>query len=127
MGTITERKRKGGSIAYRAEVVRKRAGKVVLKLTETFDRKKAAEAWIEAKEKALEKPGALDAAIAARKIPTSSTLGDAINRTLTGRVKAVGRTTKDNLRIVGRNEISKLKCEDVESRHRPAGPGTSRG
>lgn len=117
MGTITPRKRKDGSIAYRAEVVRKRDRKIVLKLVETFDRLKAAETWIEAKEKALARPGALDAAIAAKKTPVRSTLGDAIDRTLTGRVKEVGRTTKDNLRIVGRNEISNLKCEDVESRH----------
>jgi hypothetical protein len=102
MGSITERKRKDGTTGYRAEIVRKRAGKVVLKLTETFDRRKAAQDWIDAKEKALEKPGALDAAIAAKKLPTSSTLGDAINRTLTGRVKEVGRITKDNPRREGR-------------------------
>ena len=34
MGTITPRKRKDGSIAYRAEVVRKRDRKIVLKLVD---------------------------------------------------------------------------------------------
>jgi hypothetical protein len=57
MGSITERKRKDGTTGYRAEVVRKRAGNVVLKLTETCDRRKAAQDWIAGKEKAVEKPG----------------------------------------------------------------------
>jgi integrase len=117
MGTITPRPRKDGSVGYRAEVVRKRGGMIVLKLVETFDRLKAADAWIEKKEKELDRPGALEAAIAARKGPARSTLGDAIDRTLTGRIKEVGRTTRDNLRIARRHDISTSLCEDVESRH----------
>lgn len=117
MGSITPRKRKDGSIGYRTEVVRKRGGKVVLKLVETFDRLKAAENWIDKKEKELDRPGGLEAAIAAKISPARSTLGDAIDRTLTGRIKEVGRTTKDNLRIARRHDISAFLCEDVESRH----------
>src|SRR5690606_5005129 len=117
MGTITERKRKDGSTAYRAEVVRKRDRKAVLRLVETFDRRKAAQDWIKTKEKALEKPGALEQAIAAGKGPANSTLGDAIDQTLAGRVREIGRTTQDNPRIARRHTISEMSCEDIESRH----------
>lgn len=118
MGTITLRSRKDDTIAYRAEVVRKRGGKVVLKLVETFDRLKAAEAWIEKKEKELSSPAAVDAAILNKKKPTNSTLlGEAIMRTLTDRVKDVGKTTKGNLQIVGRHPVSSKPCADIESRH----------
>lgn len=114
MGTITPRPRKDGSVGYRAEVVRKRVG---LKLVETFDRRKAAQDWIDRKEKELDGPGGLDAAIVAKKGPARSTLGDAIDRTLADRVKQVGRTTKDNLRMVRRRKVADTACEDVDSRH----------
>lgn len=117
MGTITPRPRIDGSVGYRAEVVRKRGGKVVLKIVETFDREKAAESWIDKKEKELDRPGGLEAAIAAKKGPARSTLGDAIDKTLTGRIKEVGRTTIDNLKITRRHALSSSLCEDVESRH----------
>ena len=114
MGSITERKRKDGSVGYRAEVVRKRVG---LKFVETFDRRKAAQDWIDKKEKELDKPGGLDAAIAAKKGPARSTLGDAIDRTLADRVKQVGRTTKGNLQMVRRRKVADIACQDVTSRH----------
>ena len=49
-----EGKGKDGSVGYRAEVVRKRVG---LKLVETFDRRKAAQDWIDKREKELDQPG----------------------------------------------------------------------
>jgi hypothetical protein len=110
---MTQRKRTDGSIAYRAEVVRKRVG---LKFVETFDRRKAAQDWIDKKEKELNRRGGLEAAIAAKKGPAKSTLGDAIDRTFVDRVKQAGRTTKDNLRMVQRRQIAGIACEDVTSR-----------
>jgi hypothetical protein len=43
MGTIVPRKRKNGSQAYRAQIVRKQGGKIVYRETQTFDRKQAAQ------------------------------------------------------------------------------------
>ena len=62
MGTVISRKRKDGSIAYCAQIVIKRAGSIAHRESRTFDRKQAASAWLEKREKELSKPGALDRA-----------------------------------------------------------------
>ena len=60
MGAITPRKRKDGSVAYLAQLVIKRDGKILHRYNNTFDRNQAAAAWLEKREKELAKPGALD-------------------------------------------------------------------
>jgi len=57
VGTIIERKRKDGSIAFLAQIMMKRGGKVHRE-SKTFDRKPAARAWLERREKEMERPGA---------------------------------------------------------------------
>jgi integrase len=115
--TIIPRQRADGTTGYTVQIQRKRNGKVVLNLVQTFDRLAAAEAW-ENKEKAdLAAPGGLERAVKAAKRPRGATLGDAIDRTLTGRVKEVGKTTKGNLRIARRHAIAAALCDEVESNH----------
>lgn len=46
MGTIIGRTRKDGSKAFVAQIVIKKAGAIVHREAETFDRKQAANAWI---------------------------------------------------------------------------------
>jgi hypothetical protein len=90
----------------------------VFSQAQTFDREAAAKAWLKKKENELGQPGALAAAIASKGQPRGgATLGDAIARTLTDRVKNVGRTTEGNLRLVNRRKIAKLPCQDITSRH----------
>lgn len=59
MGTIVPRKRKVGSTAYRAQIVRKQGKKIVYRETQTFVRKQAAKAWLDRRETELREPGAM--------------------------------------------------------------------
>jgi hypothetical protein len=50
MRTITERKRRDGSIGYTAQIRRKQGGSVVYAEAKTFDRAPAARAWLAKRE-----------------------------------------------------------------------------
>jgi hypothetical protein len=50
MRTITERKRRDGSIGYKAQIRRKQGGSVVYAEAKTFDRASAARAWFAKRE-----------------------------------------------------------------------------
>jgi hypothetical protein len=52
--------RKDGSKAFVAQIVIKKAGAIVHREAETFDRKQAANAWIVKREAELKRPGGLD-------------------------------------------------------------------
>jgi hypothetical protein len=60
MGTIITRKRKDETEGHTAQIVIKKGGVIVHREAQTFDRKQAASAWLERREKELAKPGALD-------------------------------------------------------------------
>ncbi len=60
MGSIIERPRKDGSKAFTAQIVIKKAGKIVHREAETFDRKQAANAWVVKREAELKRPGGLE-------------------------------------------------------------------
>ncbi len=60
MGTIIGRTRKDGSKAFVAQIVIKKAGAIVHREAETFDRKQAANAWIVKREAELKSPGGLE-------------------------------------------------------------------
>lgn len=56
MGAIIERKRKDGSTTYPAQLVIKRSGKIVHRENRTFDRHRAAAAWLEKRETEFANP-----------------------------------------------------------------------
>ena len=87
MGTISPRKRKNGSVAYRARVRVMRDG-VTYHETETFDRRPAAATWIKQRERELAKPGVID-----RVKTVDATLAKAIDRYTEESIKEIGRTT----------------------------------
>lgn len=58
MGSISERKRADGTIAYKAEIVVRKDG-VRHKLSQAFDREAAARHWMKRREVELRKPGGL--------------------------------------------------------------------
>jgi hypothetical protein len=60
MGTIVERKRKDGSTGFTAQIVLKQNGAIVHREAQTFDRRQAAYAWLENREKSLKAPGGLE-------------------------------------------------------------------
>ena len=53
MGIIIERKRADGTTGYTVQIRKKKAGKTVYSMSQTFDRKQAADAWMTKTEKEL--------------------------------------------------------------------------
>ena len=111
MGTIIARKRADGTTGYSAQIVIKRKGVIVHRETQTFDRRQAAAIWLDAREMALSKPGAIEAAKLSR-----PTLGDAITRYVNESRKEIGRTKAQVLRTICDDPIAELQCDDVTSR-----------
>ena len=90
MATITPRKRKDGTTAYRAQIIIKQGGNVHRE-GETFNSERDAKLWIAAREKALAKPDALE--IYAKK-KTDVTVKKLIERyeSKVGKIKQWGRS-----------------------------------
>lgn len=112
MGTITERSRKDGSVAFTAQIRIKRAGKVVHTEAETFARRAAAVTWIKNREAALAAPGALERASAPDPL-----LRDAIDTYLTDTKREYGKTKSQVLRSIQASELGQLKCSEIGSTH----------
>ena len=110
MGTITQRKRKNGSVGYTAQIRIKREGKLVHQETQTFDRKQAASNWIQRKESELREPGALTLANAPK-----ATLCEAIERYTSESRKAIGRTKAQVLRSIQDYPIADMDCAEITS------------
>lgn len=60
MGTITKRRRRDGTLSYRAEIRIKRQGRIVHRESETFSKQAMAKKWMQRRELELQEPGALD-------------------------------------------------------------------
>jgi integrase len=126
MGTIVQRERGDGTVAYMAQVRVKQKGKVVHAETKTFDRKQAASAWVARRETELREPGALE-----RIKAVDPTLGEVIDRYIAESKRALGRTKEQVLRTIKRYDIADMKCSTITSPHVvsfvqsiPAGPAT---
>jgi integrase len=112
MGSITERRRKDGSIAYMAQVALMRDGKFVHRETKSFDRRPAANAWIKKREAELAKPGGLDLARSDKRSPT---LGDAIARYVAESKRQLGRTKEQVLATLKSLDIAERPCAEITS------------
>lgn len=110
MGNITKRKRKDGTLAYKAQVRIRRNGVIVHSETETFSREALANAWIKKRETELAVPGALELA----KIP-DPTLGEIIGQYLTDMIAKVGRTKGFTLRAIAASELGEKKASTITS------------
>lgn len=108
MGSITERQRKNGSTAYLAQITIKRAGKIVHRENETFDRRQNAAAWIARREDELARPGALERT-------DDPTLGEVIQRYETESKRELGRTKKQVLRTLRGMDIAEKRCSKITS------------
>ena len=109
MGTITSRKRKDGSVGYTAQILRKKGGAIVLREAKTFDRKREADAWIRFREGELDRPGALDRAVA-----PSTTLADAIDRYVKEKPE-LGRTKAQVLKTTRKHALASKDCAAIGS------------
>lgn len=110
MGTITERVRKDKSIGYTAQIRLKEGGRVVHTEAKTFDRKPAAQAWLDKRERELAQPGALESA---RK--EDPTLSEAIGRYVRESKRDVGRTKKQVLDAISAAAIGQMRCSEIGS------------
>jgi integrase len=110
MGTIIPRKRKDGSTGYNAQLVMKRNGKIVHRETRTFDRKQAASAWLEKREKELAKPGGIE-----RTKVADPTLSLVIDRYTLESIKEIGRTKAQVLRAIKTYDLASKPCSEITS------------
>jgi integrase len=110
MGTITSRERRDGTVGHTAQIRLKRGGKVIHTEAQTFDRRPAAAAWLKKREGELAQPGALD-----RLTADDPTLGEVIDRYISGSKKAIGRTKAQVLRAIKGHDLANLRCSAVGS------------
>ncbi|MBV9981863.1 tyrosine-type recombinase/integrase [Bradyrhizobium sp.] len=110
MGTIIARKRKDGTTAHLAQLLIKRAGAIVHREAQTFDRKQAAAAWLEKREKELAKPGGLE-----RLRAPDPPLSDVIDRYTDESIKKIGRTKAQVLRAIKAYDIANKPCSEITS------------
>lgn len=108
VGTITERPRKDGSVAYLAQITIKRDGKIVHRENQTFDSRKRATGWLAARETELEKPGAIQ--------PTNDpNLADVIDTYLAESRKAIGKTKAQVLDAWKAHALARRRCSTITS------------
>lgn len=111
VGTIIERPRANGSVAYLAQILIKRDGKVAHRESRTFDRKTAATAWISKREAELRKdPDKLGVTK-----HTKSKLADAIDKYVETSLKEIGRTKGQVLRAIKNFPIANKECSTIRS------------
>lgn len=111
MGSISERKRADGTIAYKAEIVVRKDGKRH-KLSQTFDRETAARHWMKRREEELRKPGGLGKLEKTRAV----TLAQAIERYIT-ELTQIGRTKAQVLHALLLHDVAHKECSDIGSKH----------
>jgi hypothetical protein len=108
MGTIIGRTRKDGSKAFVAQIVIEKAGAIVHRETETFDRKQAANAWIAKREAELKSPGGLD-----RK--EDPPLASVIDRYIAESKNAVLGTKAQVLKTIKNSDLGDTKCSEIKA------------
>lgn len=108
MGTITQRPRRDGSTAYRAEIVITVDGRRQT-FKQTFDRKQAAKNWIRRKEVELRKPGGINKARAKK-----NTLGSVIEKYVDDQIH-IGRTKAQVLQTIREYPVASLPAQSVKS------------
>lgn len=108
MGTIVARKRRDGTIGYRAQIVRKKDGQIVWREAETFDRKEHARAWLARRETELRAPGAMDH-------KEDPILAEVIDRYIKESRKAIGRTKEQVLRTIKTYPLAGMRCSQITS------------
>src|SRR5207248_409096 len=109
MGTIIGRTRKDGSKAFAAQIVVKKAGAIVHREAQTFDRKQAATAWVVKREAELKAPGGLER----REDPPLSAV---IDRYITESKNTVLGTKAQVLKSIKNSDLGEAKCSDITSR-----------
>lgn len=112
MGSIVERKRKDGTVAYMAQIMIMRDRKILFRENRTFERRPAATAWLKKREAELAQPGALASAKSAKR---SATLADAIDKYVRESVRPIGKTKAQVLETIKSFDIADIPCPEIGS------------
>lgn len=112
MGSIIERKRKDGTVAYMAQIMIMRDRKIVFRENRTFERRPAASAWLKKREAELAQPGALASAKAAKR---TATLSDAIDKYTRESIRPLGKTKAQVLETIKSFDIADIPCPEIGS------------
>jgi hypothetical protein len=110
VGTINQRRRKDGTIAYSAQIVLIRDGQFVRRESRTFNDRAMAKGWIARRERELDKPGGLEAAKIGKE-----TLGDAIDKYIATSRKKIGKTKAQVLEAIKGMDIADKRCGVIDS------------
>ena len=112
MGSIVERKRKDGTVSYRAQIPIKPKGRIVHQESSSFDGLPPATAWLKLRDKKLEALGGPDAAR-----QKTGSVGNVIDDYLKSTGGDIGRTKSQVLRKI-REEfaISDIPCDELRPR-----------
>lgn len=113
MGTISERRRKDGSVIYTAQVRVMRDGKSV-STSSSFERRSAAQAWLKRKETEVQKPNGFDRLRRTKR--SEATLADAIDKYVSQSEQQIGRTKAQVLDAIKRYQIADMACDDIHSK-----------
>jgi hypothetical protein len=92
-----------------------RQGKVLLRESQTFERRSTAAAWIENREESPARPGVLDALKTQPKSKKTPTLSDAIDRYVQESNKQIGRTKTQVLKSIKTFDIADKHCDAITS------------
>jgi integrase len=107
MGTIVGRTRKDGTTAYLAQIILKRKGQIILRESQTFDRKQAAKAWLARRETELA-DGVPD-----RRMDV--VLAEVIDRYVRESEREIGRTKAQVLAKIKEFPVANLRCTEIKS------------
>ena len=112
MATIRGRKRADGTVSYTAQIRIKKNGVQVYTESQTFARKKAAEAWAARRETELSEPGALE-----RVGKGAVLLKDIIGRYLeeVGKAQPLGRTKESALERIAASYLGAMLASELSS------------
>ena len=112
MATVRGRKRADGTPSNTAQIRIKKNGAQVYTESQTFARKKAAEAWAERRETELGEPGALE-----RASEPKSQLKDVIKQYLeeAGKAQPLGRTKESTLERIADSYLGEMTPAELTS------------
>jgi integrase len=108
MATVIARKRSDGTQAFSCQISIMKEGVVVHRESKTFSDRAMAKAWGERRERALAKPGGLEAAKAGKEL-----LSDAIDKYLATSKKKIGRTKAQVLESIKGMDIANKRCSEI--------------
>jgi integrase len=110
MGIIIERKRADGTTGYTVQIRKKKAGKTVYSMSQTFDRKQAADAWMTKTEKELRNGTRLPQLRRPEK-----TLAEVITEYVADLGADIGKTKRQCLGAIQKMEIATKSCSDINA------------